>query len=71
MARVAGNSVDRRSFMAYFSSLGLGSTVAEPALIAIAKEASIVAAQAGAIGDTAAERARYALGRSLGRRRLR
>ena len=42
--------------------LGFGTTVAEPALTAVAKEASRVAADAGAIDDTAAARARYVLG---------
>jgi len=46
-------------------ALGFGSTVAEPALIAIAEEASEVAAQAGATADTAAARDRYALGLRL------
>jgi hypothetical protein len=46
-------------------ALGFGSTVAEPALIAIAEEASEVAAQAGAIADTAGARDRYALGLRL------
>jgi uncharacterized membrane protein (DUF2068 family) len=45
--------------------LGFSSTVAEPALIAIAEEASEVAAQAGATADTAAARDQYALGLRL------
>ena len=40
--------------------LGFGTTVAEPALIAIAGEAGAVAAEAGAIADTDAARAAYA-----------
>ena len=40
--------------------LGFGTTVAEPALIAVAGEAGAVAAQAGAIADTDAARASYA-----------
>ncbi len=43
-------------------ALGFGTTVAEPALIAIAAEASEVAAQAGAIADTETARDRYAVG---------
>jgi hypothetical protein len=42
--------------------LGFGTTAAEPALMLIAKEASDVAAQAGAIADTDAARGNYALG---------
>ena len=40
--------------------LGFGTTVAEPALIAVAGEAGAVAAEAGAIADTDAARASYA-----------
>jgi hypothetical protein len=42
--------------------LGFGTTVAEPALTAVANEASEVAANAGAIGDTDEARSRYVLG---------
>jgi len=42
--------------------LGFGTTVAEPALTAVAKEASRVAAAAGAIEDTVTARANYVLG---------
>ena len=42
--------------------LGFGTTVAEPALTAVANEAAQVAAGAGAIGDTTEERSRYVLG---------
>lgn len=42
--------------------LGFGTTVAEPALTAVANEASRVAAAAGAIEDTADARANYVLG---------
>jgi len=42
--------------------LGFGTTVAEPALTAVAKEASQVAAGAGAIADTDEARANYVLG---------
>ena len=42
-------------------SLGFGTTVAEPALIAVAAEAADVAAEAGFIGDSLAARGRYAL----------
>ncbi len=42
--------------------LGFGTTIAEPALTAVAKEASQVAAGAGTIADTDAARANYVLG---------
>jgi hypothetical protein len=45
--------------------LGFGTTVAEPALIAIAEEASEVAAQAGAIGKNQAAKEAYAEGLRL------
>lgn len=42
--------------------LGFGTTIAEPALTAVAAEAARVAADAGAIADTEAARANYTLG---------
>ena len=42
--------------------LGFGTTVAEPALTAVANEAAQVAAGAGAIGDTDEAKSRYVLG---------
>jgi hypothetical protein len=45
--------------------LGFGTTIAEPALIAIAEEASDAAALAGAIGDSEEAKERYALGLRL------
>ena len=42
--------------------LGFGTTIAEPALIAVAAEAANVAATAGLIPDVSAERDSYALG---------
>lgn len=51
--------------LAFSFSLGFGTTVAEPALIAITAEASEVAALGGAIADTAASRSRYATGLRL------
>lgn len=45
--------------------LGFGTTVAEPALIAVAEEASEVAAQAGAIGNNLAAQEAYAEGLRL------
>jgi hypothetical protein len=46
-------------------SLGFGTTVAEPALIAVAEEASEVAAQAGAIANSQAAQEAYAEGLRL------
>ncbi len=46
-------------------SLGFGTTVAEPALIAVAAEAAVVAANGGMIIDSEAARASYALGLRL------
>ncbi len=43
-------------------ALGFGTTVAEPALIAVAEEASEVAAQAGVIADNEKAMVNYALG---------
>ena len=43
-------------------ALGFGTTIAEPALTAIANEAAIVAAGAGAIADSDAARGDYVLG---------
>jgi hypothetical protein len=48
--------------LAFSFLLGFGTTVAEPALTAVAKEAAQVAAGAGAIGDTDEAQARYVLG---------
>jgi len=45
--------------------LGFGTTIAEPALLAVAEEASEVAVDAGAIAATDAARANYALGLRL------
>ncbi|KPK04466.1 MAG: hypothetical protein AMJ64_13605 [Betaproteobacteria bacterium SG8_39] len=46
-------------------ALGFGTTIAEPALIAIAEEAATVAAQDGAIAVTEGARANYAYGLRL------
>ncbi len=48
------------ALLAFSFCLGFGTTVAEPALIAIADEAAEVAAEAGAIVDDDASRASYA-----------
>lgn len=46
--------------LAFAFALGFGTTVAEPALIAVAAEAAIIAGQAGAIGDSEEARDGYA-----------
>ena len=51
--------------LAFAFSLGFGTTVAEPALIAVGKKAAVAAAQGGAILDTDEARAAYALGLRL------
>lgn len=43
-------------------ALGFGTTIAEPALIAVAKEASLITARAGLIPDDEAARGSYAMG---------
>ena len=48
------------ALLAFAFCLGFGTTVAEPALIAIAAEAAEVAAQAGVLADDDAARASYA-----------
>ncbi len=51
--------------LAFAFALGFGTTVAEPALIAVAAEAADVAANGGVIAATEAARADYALGLRL------
>lgn len=48
--------------VAFAFLLGFGTTIAEPALTAVANEASLVAAQGGAIADSDDSRATYVLG---------
>ena len=48
--------------LAFAFALGFGTTVAEPALIAVTEEAAHAMAAAGVIGDDEAVRARHALG---------
>ncbi len=50
------------ALLGFAFALGFGTTVAEPALVAIAQEASKVAAESGVIATTDAARTRYALG---------
>ena len=49
------------ALLAFAFCLGFGTTVAEPALIAVSAEAADMAAEAGAIADTDEARIRYAL----------
>jgi hypothetical protein len=51
--------------IAFAFALGFGTTVAEPALIAVADEAAAVAAEAGLIGVSEEEQIGYALGLRL------
>lgn len=51
--------------LAFAFALGFGTTVAEPALIAVASEAAQAAAEGGVIGNLDAEKGRYALGLRL------
>jgi hypothetical protein len=51
--------------LAFAFSLGFGTTVAEPALIAVADEAALVAAEGGMIAPTAVARGEYADGLRL------
>jgi hypothetical protein len=53
------------ALLAFAFCLGFGTTVAEPALIAVAKEASDVASKAGEIGRDEESRGAYALGLRL------
>ncbi len=51
--------------LSFAFALGFGTTVAEPALIAVAAEAAEVAAEAAVIGDDPQEREAYAMGLRL------
>lgn len=53
------------ALLAFGFALGFGTTVAEPALIAVADEAARIVAEAGRIGADAAARDGYALGLRL------
>jgi hypothetical protein len=65
MAHAFARKGSLRWLLAFAFALGFGTTVAEPALIAIAAEAAEVSAAAGVIADTAVERRAYALGLRL------
>ncbi len=53
------------SLLVFAFALGSGTTIAEPALIAVANEAAAAAADGGVIGATAESQSRYALGLRL------
>ena len=50
------------ALLGFAFALGFGTTIAEPALIAVSEEAARVAATAGAIGDDKAARSAYSTG---------
>ena len=60
IARAFAHKGSLTALLAFAFCLGFGTTVAEPALIAIAAEAGKVAAEAGAIADGDVARDRYA-----------
>jgi hypothetical protein len=61
MAAAFAHKGSLSALLAFAFTLGAASTIAEPALIAIASEGSNVAAQAGAIADNPEARQRFAL----------
>ncbi len=60
IAQAFANKGSASALLAFAFCLGFGTTVAEPALIAVAAEAAEVAAEAGVIAASAAERQAYA-----------
>ena len=60
LARGFANKGSLTALLVFAFCLGFGTTVAEPALIAVAAEAGEVAAEAGAIADSDAARSSYA-----------
>lgn len=60
MAQAMARKGSLWAVLAFAFALGFGTTVAEPALIAVAGEAAAIAGAAGAIADTEAARADYA-----------
>ncbi len=60
LARGFANKGSVTALLVFAFCLGFGTTVAEPALIAVAAEAGEVAAEAGAIADSDAARSSYA-----------
>jgi len=65
MARALARKGSLAALLAFAFLLGFGTTVAEPALIAIADKAAQVAGEAGAIADTQDARGDYAFGLRL------
>ncbi len=65
MAQAFARKGSLSSLMAFAFCLGFGTTVAEPALTAIAQEAAEVAAQGGVIANTQTNIEEYALGLRL------
>lgn len=61
MAQAFARKGSLTALLAFAFCLGFGTTVAEPALIAVAAKAGEVAGSAGFIGDTAPARSSYAL----------
>lgn len=61
MARAFAHKGSAFWLFAFAFALGFGTTVAEPALVAVADKAAETVATAGVIGDTDAARAHYAL----------
>ena len=53
------------SLLVFAFALGFSTTIAEPALIAVANEAATAAADSGVIGESTESRSRYALGLRL------
>ncbi len=53
------------SLLVFAFALGFSTTIAEPALIAVANEAAAAAADSGVIGESTESRSRYALGLRL------
>ncbi len=62
MAEAFARKGSLTALLAFAFFLGFGTTVAEPALIAVAGEAAAIAGAAGAIADTIESRANYAFG---------
>jgi hypothetical protein len=65
MARLMARKGSLAALLAFAFALGFGTTIAEPALIAVAGEAASAAVEAGVIADSDAGRAAYADGLRL------
>ena len=65
MARLMARKGSLIALIAFAFALGFGTTVAEPALIAVAGEAAVAAVQAGLVADSDGARAAYADGLRL------